>query len=176
MPFPRNWLEELVAEYLELEDYFVETGHPVQIGKRGGRREMDILGTKVDPTTLKFHVIHVETGRAQSKQKLSKKISEQFFDHQVAEELEKRFGTSDCERWFVNDTYSETSKAWNQLKKILDKRGVRLLTFGELIQEIKSSISRWKQIHRTPKGTEPMLPENLWLLKFLEKIEERKRA
>lgn len=171
MPFPKTWLEELVAEYLELEDYFVETGVPVQIGTPG-RREIDILATKVDPIISKLHIMHIETGREQSKDKVSRKINKQFFNPYVIKYLEKRFGTPDCERWFVNDTYSENSKVWKQLKETFEAKKVRLLTFIEFIEETKRSISRWKEIHRKPKGEPPMLPKNLWLLKFLEKLSD----
>ena len=59
MPFPRNWTEEMVAEYLQLEGCLVVMGHIIQI-EGGGRREMDVLGFKVEGE--KLTVVHIETG------------------------------------------------------------------------------------------------------------------
>ena len=60
LPFPTNWGEELISEYLELEGYFVRTNLPVPTEEKGGRGELDILGLKVEEEQLK--ILHVETG------------------------------------------------------------------------------------------------------------------
>jgi hypothetical protein len=39
LPFPRNYLEELIAEYMQLEEYFVITDLPRQKLGRGGRED-----------------------------------------------------------------------------------------------------------------------------------------
>jgi len=43
MPLPRNWLEELVAEWLSLQGYLVETNIRLL-----GKREADVIGVKLE--------------------------------------------------------------------------------------------------------------------------------
>jgi hypothetical protein len=42
MPFPRTWSEELIAEWLALKGYAVESGIPTSTTDAGGRNEVDI--------------------------------------------------------------------------------------------------------------------------------------
>ena len=44
MGFAKNWLEELVSEWLSLEGYSVETNVPLKSKSGGGRNEADVLG------------------------------------------------------------------------------------------------------------------------------------
>lgn len=168
MPFPKNWMEELVAEYLQLEDYHVETGCPVPIKKRGGRAEMDVVGIKIIKD--KLHVRHVEIGRAGSYKELDQKIERQLLSQEIKEELKKRFGTYEYEPVFISEVHKERSQEWQNLKKKYESKNVKLMTFKELFQEIQRVMKEWKQKHRTTSV--PMLPENLWLLKMLERINE----
>jgi hypothetical protein len=169
LPFPRNWLEELVAEYLQLEGYLVETGHPVQIGK-GGRGEIDIIGFKTDSGNIE--AIHVEIGRAESYKDLAEKIEKQLLSPSVCEERRKLSKTDKCECWFISEVHSKNVQGWQRLKKDFEGKGVKLVTFEELLQRIRDVVKKWKDDHKTLKGNLPMLPENLWLLKMLERIDE----
>ncbi|HKN12172.1 MAG TPA: hypothetical protein VJX68_03165 [Candidatus Binatus sp.] len=48
MSFASNWLEELVAEWLELEGYLVMMRPPVHLpGSHGGRFEPDVVGARI---------------------------------------------------------------------------------------------------------------------------------
>ena len=47
MPFPNTWIEELIAEWLLLEGFLVETNLPYAVGKGGGRGEADVVGAKI---------------------------------------------------------------------------------------------------------------------------------
>jgi len=44
MPFVKTWSEELVAEWLRLEGYFVEESVPFGVTLAGGRLEADVVG------------------------------------------------------------------------------------------------------------------------------------
>ena len=56
--FPRTWSEELVAEWLSIKGYFVETNVPAGTGRGGGRKEADVIGFRVENNKAK--VVHVE--------------------------------------------------------------------------------------------------------------------
>ena len=47
MPFPRTWSEELIAEWLALKGYAVESGIPIRTTDAGGRNEIDVIGYKI---------------------------------------------------------------------------------------------------------------------------------
>jgi len=87
LPFPRNWSEELVSEYLELEGYFVRTGHPVPIGKRGGRGEMDVIGIKI--VNGELEICHVEIGVQSLSIKAYKESIKKKFNSLVKQEIDR---------------------------------------------------------------------------------------
>ena len=60
MPFPRNWSEELIAEWLQIDGYLVETGVVLPTNNRGGRGEADVIGVKVEGESLVIQ--HIEIG------------------------------------------------------------------------------------------------------------------
>lgn len=172
MPFPRNWLEELVAECLSLEGYFIESGHPVQLEKKGGRQEIDIVGIKNGRDA-----IHVETGRGETYKALCDKIEKQLLGPRVCAEREKLSQEHKISHWqylFVSDAYKASSPKWQELKKHFREKSVEMITFEELVKRIMDAKREWQSKNSSLKGTKtPMLPENLWLVKLLEKIEER---
>jgi hypothetical protein len=47
MPFPANWLEELVIEWLDLEGFAISTAVSVNAGP-GGRWVPDVVGAKLN--------------------------------------------------------------------------------------------------------------------------------
>ncbi|RLG07087.1 MAG: hypothetical protein DRN68_05920, partial [Thaumarchaeota archaeon] len=70
MPLPRNWLEELVAEWLSLQGYLVETNVRLI-----GSREADVIGVKLEDGRLMIK--HVECS-VQVAQKPSGKALEEI--------------------------------------------------------------------------------------------------
>ena len=175
MPFPRNWSEELVSEYLELEGYFVRTGHPVPIGKRGGRREIDGLGIKVVKDELE--ILHVEIGIPSLSIKDLKKALEEKFGSLVKREIDRiasDFGFQNYvwKRWFI-DVWRGTRRAsekWKKIKQELKDERIEILTFNDFWKKITEAIGKWQEKHKTEKGTLPALPQNLWLLKMVERV------
>lgn len=175
MPFPRNWSEELVSEYLELKGYFVRTGHPVPIEKRGGRGEIDVLGIKVVNGRLEF--LHVEIGIPSKSYEDLKKALEGKFGSSVKQEIDRIAKNFDFEnyilkRWFI-DVWKETkrvSKKWERFKQELKNQGIEILTFNDFWMKITEAIGKWQKEHKTKKGTLSALPQNLWLLKMVERV------
>ncbi|MEM1583719.1 MAG: hypothetical protein QXF28_07345 [Nitrososphaerota archaeon] len=50
----RTWSEELVAEWLHLQDYFVEVSVPIRTTEPGGRFEADVFrGLRLKMESLK---------------------------------------------------------------------------------------------------------------------------
>ena len=73
MPFPKNWVEELISEWLLLKGYLAISNVRLKSGRRGGIKEADILGLKLVKEPRKFsrgkkgitevlEIVHVETG------------------------------------------------------------------------------------------------------------------
>lgn len=170
MPFPTNWAEELISEYLELEGYFVRTNLPVPTEDKGGRGELDILGVKVEDGRLKL--IHIETGIPSRLDEMKRK-----FVPATAEEIRRiarDFGFEEnyeLEQWYVH-TWGEQkglSKKWERIKEELRQEGVVLMTFEEVLTKITESIGQWRE-NRRGKTQQSSLPANLWLLKMLEAL------
>lgn len=164
-------MEELVAEYLQLAGYFVVTNHPVPTKKRGGRSDMDVLGLKI--VGNKVHALHIEIGRARDRKALEKKIKQQLLSQKVGKELDKILKTfaDKRERWFISETRKRESGIWQDLREKY-KKDVRLMTFPELMKEIRKTMKEWKEKESTSKGRDRMLPKSLWLLKMLERMSE----
>jgi len=73
MPFTRNWVEELILEWLLLRGYLALSNVRLKSGKSGGVKEADILGLKLVKEARELNggkkgiievleIIHVETG------------------------------------------------------------------------------------------------------------------
>ena len=175
LPFPTNWGEELISEYLELEGYFVRTNLPVPTEEKGGRGELDILGLKVKEEQLK--ILHVETGipsrLGEMKRKFASSTTKEI--RRIARDF--GFGENyDLERWYVHTWGGQKglSKKWGRIRRELEQEGVTLMTFEEVLTKIAEAIDQWREKHRG-KTQQSSLPSSLWLLKMLESLLESKR-
>lgn len=169
MPFPRNWLEELCAEYACLKDFSVEMDLPYPIGKRGGRQEFDVLGSKIDDRG-NISILHIEAGRAGTVKQRKEKVKKQLLDPHIDEELEKRFKTHGHDSWFVVEDIAKDGKVHKELKKFCEDSGVKLLVFEDFLDLVRNAVSEWKKNHKTKQGSDPTLPESLWLMKLLDRM------
>ena len=59
MPFPSNWLEELVVEWLELEGFTISTSLFVS-AEKGGRFAPDVVGARIDLPSRQLVIRHCE--------------------------------------------------------------------------------------------------------------------
>ena len=80
MPFPANWLEELLVEWLELAGFASTTGIIVPAGP-GGRWVPDVVGAKLDEGG-RLLIRHCETAMylIQNPESVAKKYEEKFND------------------------------------------------------------------------------------------------
>jgi hypothetical protein len=177
MPFPRTWSEELAAEYLQLEGYIVVTGYPVQIGKRGGRKDIDVLGFKVENGKLK--ILQLEIGQLYIKgEKAIEKIKEKF-STPVEKEIDRIAKTvfKGLEYEWIKKYVMLSPVTDEQIGK-LKREKIELIRFDEFYERVEEAVKNWREKNKTKKGTPPMLPLNLWLLKLIENrilAEEKKR-
>ncbi len=72
MPFAKNWVEELIWEWLQLKGYVVLANLRLASGRRGGAQEADMIGLKLLKTLVVegnqgfirevLEIVHVEAG------------------------------------------------------------------------------------------------------------------
>jgi hypothetical protein len=168
MPFPTTWNEELLAEWLTLEGYFVDVGVPVCSGSRGGRFEADVIGVKAKDG--KFEIFHVEVGSLSGNPKENAVVVRDKFSKKHEDAIK------DCYSKKLNVPQMELRykplyvAVWGAQKTIdyleAEKLPVKELT--EVIeQDILPAIKRWKDnppFKTKTTGKNMTLPQNMWLL------------
>ena len=95
MPFAKNWVEELILEWLLLKGYLALSNVRLKSGKGGGVKEADILGLKLVKEPKEFderkraiievlEIVHIETGSlAENFEKNLKIIKSKFAPERV---------------------------------------------------------------------------------------------
>jgi hypothetical protein len=172
LPIANTWTEELIAEWLHLDGFLVEIGLPAAGSGRGGRREADVVGGRVN--SGKLQVCHCEAAEwlidrsatevaTQYQNKFSKDVTDS-----VGRYLCTIFGTKEIgsyqklvvTKYFAKEFPKELSQVLPDAEAIL---------LDDLIKNrIMPSIKNWKLHHETAKGNPPQLPRALWLLKMIE--------
>ena len=84
----RNWVEELVAECLQLQGFLVESGIPVTTAEVGGRQEVDVVGVKGRNNELEIR--HVECGILAQGKKSAESLGKKF-SSECQQNVEKHF-------------------------------------------------------------------------------------
>jgi len=197
MPIVKNWVEELVWEWLLLRGYLALPNIRLKSGKRGSVKEADILGfrllkqPKEQGIIEKLEIVHVETGSlAENFEEKLKTIRGKFARERVETikkmvvdtiELESvvgkstvgfsRVGASEIEYKPIYIAYEVAKGQVDKLKEELKKDGIEFLTLEEAIEKILHDIDDWKKA-QVEKGyrrtTEIRLPEGYWLLKLID--------
>ena len=177
MSFASNWLEELVAEWLELEGYLVMMRPPVHLsGSHGGRFEPDVVGARIRGGKLQIR--HCEStvafagNPADEEQRVNKKFQLPL-KQRVHELFCVQFGiqkdagydyTLNYESWVVYGYASRPVEA--RLSAI---PGLTLRKIDDLIAEdIIESLATWGEERQTDQGTQPSMPQDKWLLQMLD--------
>ena len=171
MPFPRNWVEELIVEWLHLEGHMVEANFPVATTSVGGRGEVEAVGARVNEGFLE--IIHIETGQL-SGGKSSVESIEKKFRQEIHESLIKYFRdifASESD----NVSYRKIYKASYWTQPTMDgirSFGIEVIPLPDFLRDfVIPTIKQWKENPpHAPKARGPMiaLPESHWLLKLLE--------
>ena len=174
MPIPSNWLEELVAEWLSLEGFAVETLLPIQIsGGRGGRLAPDVLGARIHGDSGHLIIRHCEVASwpASSAQEIAESYQKKF-RLAVIQKVEQHFrrlfgvaqGVMDYEQLLVFGGI--TDKAKIALQTSLPNADI--YTTDEVIRDqILPTIQIWRGTQQTIIAP-ATLPADKWLLQLLD--------
>lgn len=181
MGFAKNWLEEIVAEWLSLEGYSVETNVPLKSKMSGGRGEADVLGFMFNGDYL--HIVHAEATvqLTESHADNVEKIKKKFSSENVAAVLEiakikygeRRIGST--KHVFISALASSKKEAQN-LKETLITDNIEFMEFPELVNRCLTAISKEGEkrvnngLNKTSDYNQAIfaaLPDGLWFMKML---------
>lgn len=170
----KTWSEELVAEWLRLEGYFVEESVPFGVTSAGGRLEADVVGVKIENNVLS--VKHVEVGNLTGStkediQKVKNKFSRSGINEYCKEKL-KFSGNVKPEYMYVV-TYSSEKK----VQAIREATNLNVKRMEEFIREdVFPAIDRWKSdppYKLKSRGKIVTLPDGLWMLQLLDYLQRK---
>jgi hypothetical protein len=175
MPFPRTWSEELIAEWLALKGYAVESGIPISTTGAGGRKEADIIGYKITNNN-ELEIIHIEISASHPKietikNKFSENIKQNLIDY-----IRKKINIIDLQNIIYKKIYIDTYTSKEKIEKLnqdptLKQNQIQVKQLIDLIiHDIIPTIKQWKESppHK-PKSKENItLPDSYWLLKLIE--------
>ena len=177
MPFPRTWSEELIAEWLQLKGYFVETGVPIRSGRRGGRSEADVVGVRAKDDRLE--IFHIEVGSlagnpVENVEMIKRKFSDQHVNA-IKEYCRYKLKFSPNKPPTYNNLYVAVWASGETLRYLREQQ-LPVRALWEFIEnEIKPTIQQWKKKppHRPQtRGKSITLPEGMWLLYLVDYLLE----
>ena len=170
MPFPRTWVEELLAEWLEYQGYMVGTGLTVPIqhrqegSKGGGRYEADVVGVRCSGDQCEIR--HIESG-AYVDQNIVDRLRKKF-SSDVCEEIKKRYAWSSAvsgrraryiKQYVVTHPHQKPAE-WERWVTEISKvdSEVEVIALDNLLRdEILPGLRR-------SGSSGPTIPEGYWLL------------
>ncbi|MFG1449611.1 MAG: hypothetical protein AAE983_03090 [Thermoplasmataceae archaeon] len=181
MAFAKNWLEEVVSEWLSLEGYSVETNVPLKSKSGGGRNEADVLGFLFNGEFLE--VVHAEAtvqltqSHDRNVENIERKFSSENTDA-VLEIAKSRYGdrSIDSVRHIFVSALTSSRKEAQNLKDILAANSIEFMEFPELVKKCLYTISiEGKRrvtngLNRTSEYNQAIfaaLPDGLWFMKML---------
>ncbi len=178
MPFPANWLEELVVEWLDLTGFVVTTSvrNPAA---QGGAWKPDAVGAKLEGGLLLIR--HCETATwlngnpAATAQRYTEKFSpgvrqavRNYFDPIFGGNVAQN---ANYERWVI--TCQASAPVQNALNQALPAQPpglpaiqIRLL-HDFVLNEVLPSITNWRQ---PPNTNHTELPTDKWLLQLIDHL------
>jgi hypothetical protein len=182
MPFPQNWLEELVAEWLELDGFLTLIGPPIRNPTgAGGAFAPDIVGAKVGAggrveirhcETAMFFAKGAPAAAIQYTNKFSRNIRDLVWDE--FRRILAVSGPPDYEPWVICcEAGTQVQSALQGVIQNLQLQdpNLRNLQFRTLktdfLPEVRATIGRWRQAHPGPP-TGAGLPGSKWLLSLLD--------
>ena len=163
MPFPANWLEELVAEWLDLDGFVISTAIGVP-ARAGGKFAPDVVGAKLDNGVLRIRhceaAMHLIQGLGRDAARYAAKFSV-LIQEAVQDHFREIFGDSvtdvKYEKWVI------TFRPSARVRREIEELGVRIFTLDEFFYgEVLPTIEKWK---RTETST---LPADKWLLHMID--------
>ena len=174
MPFTKTWSEELVAEWLQLEEYLVEISLPLSAGSQGGRGEADVVGARIKRNTLE--IFHIEVGTlSDSAQDNLIRIQEKFLTYKqnyITNYFTQRLNFPSSGNvqynmlWIVTHTAIKTTQ-------VARNAGYTVIKIDDFVlKQVCPSIANWKKNppFQLTKGKELMLPDSLWFLHVIDRF------
>ena len=162
MVFARTWSEELVAEWLTASDYAVLVGVPVGTGKRGGRKEADVVGFKSEETGVRivhFEISHIWESAGKVVERIDNKFSSDRVEY-IRQYVASITGSSNI-IYEKHAIVFASRGVLEKVKEILRGKGIRVWSFQEFFNTQVLPIVREK----SKKGR--TFPDSLWLLNML---------
>jgi len=171
----RTFSEQLVSEWLQLDEWLVESGVPLKAMAAGGRGEADILAVKRVEGVLR--VQHIEVGSLSSGARDLELIKSKFSREkkkQICRHIEERLG----EKPEYSCRYIATYVSDKSLE-LIRECGFRVDRLEDVIQkEILPSIMNWKlrKRDREKRRTSqlPTPPNSLWMIQLIDYIAGKK--
>jgi GTPase SAR1 family protein len=161
----RTFSEQLISEWLQLNDYFVETGVPLQSPTSKSRAEADIIAVKDNKG--KLEVLHVEVGGlSSSAEKDLKKV-----EKKTTPEMQLAI-----KNYVKNKLGREPEYSFRYISLWSKKRSHELISekiqidlLSDVIQkDILEDIKKWRlKNKKTEKSQLPSPPNNLWMIQLL---------
>jgi hypothetical protein len=168
MPFPRNWAEELVAEWLILKGYLVLTNV-----RLGGRCGVDVVGFRVLDDGG-YEVFHVEVGTVWLKaDTIVERIDKRFSEKCVSDVLKvlgyyvgRKIENPRYEKWFI--VTGGSPGVIEEVKRRLQDKGsnVKVITLKEFMKIVLEDVEKWQEYMKVAT------PGNLWLIDVLIGIKD----
>lgn len=168
MPFPANWLEELVIEWLDHEGFAISTSVFVP-ANAGGRFSPDAVGAKrQEDGTLVIRHYEAAMHLIDKPEKVAERYSKKF-SPKIEQAVRKRFGQifgcemsekANYQKYIVCINVSEN--VYSALDKIHDVKIRRLADF--IREDVLPSIDAWRAHHT--KTTQ--IPADKWLLHMID--------
>ena len=174
MPFPANWLEELVVEWLDLEGFAISTSVSVNAGP-GGKWVPDVVGAKLDAEgNLIIRHCEATMWLSQGPDKAVKHFEKQF-SNDVAKAVRQHFSQifgdeaaehAEYEKWLI--TCAHSAPVESALKERIPE--IQIYDLNEFLEcDVLGTIKNWKQGRRMM-----MLPSDKWLLHMIDVMVNRK--
>ena len=170
----REWTEEFVAQYYEIQGYLVLRDVPTATGRGGGRGDADVLAFKIDNRAPVLR--HIEVGTYyESASTIAAKLRKKFGKGQrleaqrlVCEHLGLRANARlEYLPRFI-DAAGLSDKLMVDIKSRLRPQGVEVTDLWTLIADIPPQIKAWQARGTTDKGVRPMLPRSYDLLNVVQ--------
>ncbi len=172
MPFPANWLEELVVEWLDLEGFAISTAVSVN-ARPGGRWVPDVVGAKLDGED-RLIIRHCEATMwlTQNPDSAAKAFKGKFSDDvegAVRKHFSRIFGekaaSAEYQKWLI--TCADNAS----VRRILETSvpGIQVHVLKEFLFDcVLLTIKNWKQGKRMMT-----LPSDKWLLHMIDVMDMR---
>lgn len=172
MPFPANWLEELVIEWLDLEGFVISTSVIVPV-KQGGRFMPDVVGARVDRNGQRLLIRHCEAAMVLSKGQVERYAN--HFNLEIERAVRGRFDNIFGERMSKQAKYEKwliTFRPGADVRDALEKsvQEIRIVALSDFIStEVRPAIKRWRE--KSPNTETTQVPGDKWLLHLIDRFE-----